>query len=168
MKTIVVGLCFFVLTCCNQMCEDPRASLTPEQVVEAYLDISLNMSDPSEKDQLLDLTTGILRSSINSASAETIMNAFVNKHYSLKTYSVMERRDRTPRETEITFLLVYRDLSENPEGKEEDAPEISTENTVAVTKEKGTWYMRDVIGKRTAIDFPITEQVIRPSSAPKP
>jgi hypothetical protein len=164
MKTLVLSLCFLVLTCCNRMCADARDDMTPEQVVEAYLDISLNMSDPNEKDSLLDLTTGILRSSINSASAETIIKAFVNRNYKLKTYSVMERRDRTPRETEITFLLVYRDLGENPEAKEENAPEISTENTVAVIKEKGTWYIRDVIGKRTTIDFPTTVEVIKPGT----
>lgn len=164
MKNLIVFLSALFLTCCTQMCGDARDDMSPEQVVEAYLDISLNMTDPSEKEQLLDLTTGELKSAINSASAETMINAFVKKHYRLKTYSVIERRDRTPRETEITFLLIYNDLGDNPEAKIEEAPEISTENTVAVIKERGVWYLKDVIGKRTSIDFPVAGEVIKPGS----
>lgn len=162
MKYIAIMASFLILTCCNKMCSDTRSDMTPEQVVEAYLDISLNMSSPEEKDDLLDLTTGVLQSSINSANAETIMNAFINKNYLLKSYSVIERRDRTPRESEITFLLVYKDLGEDPQSNEDEAPEISTENTVAVIKEKGLWYIRDVIGKNTSIDFPVAPEIIKP------
>ena len=166
MKPILLCLAFFSMTCCQSMCQGSRDSMTPEEVVEAYLDISLNIEDPAEKESLLDLTAGNLHSSINSASDETIMNAFVNKHYILQNYSVIDRRDRTPRETEITFLLVYKDLSNNPDQKQEDAPEVSTENTVAVIKEQGRWLIRDVIGKATTIDFPVSGDVIKPGKVP--
>ncbi|MBF0440661.1 MAG: hypothetical protein HQK54_02040 [Oligoflexales bacterium] len=129
--------------------------MTPEEVVEAYLDISLNMTDLSEKEMLLELTTGALHTAIVQASDDTLKKAFIDKNYELVSYSVVERRDRTPRETEITFELVYLNLGDSRELTPEKAPKISTENTVSVIKDKKKWYIRDVVGKKTEIDFPL-------------
>ena len=74
----------------------------------------------------------------------------------------MQRRDRTPRETEITFQIAYKDLGEDNKHTEQNAPEITTDNTVSVLKEKGIWRIHDVIGKKTTIDFPVAEEVIKP------
>ena len=163
MQRLLLILSFMALTCCTQMCGEGRGDLTPEQVVERYLEISMTMTDPSQKESLLDLTTGVLHSSINSATDETIKKAFIDKEYANSQWMIVERRDRTPRETEITFELSYRDLSQNPKGKAEDAPEIITENTVAVIRKEGAWSIRDVIGKKTSIDFPVGGDVIRAS-----
>ena len=66
----------------------------------------------------------------------------------------MQRRDRTPRETEITFLLVYKETRKGEKASE--APTVSTENTVAVIKEKEMWRVRDVVGAQTTFDFPLS------------
>ena len=102
-----------LLTGCTSMCGVKRASMSPEQVVEAYLQVALNMKDVSERDHLMEFTTGNLKHAIESASPETIKTAYVDRRYNLLNYSVVERRDRTPRETEITFQLTYNDLGVN-------------------------------------------------------
>jgi hypothetical protein len=131
--------------------------MSPEQVVEGYLDKALNMKEISERDQLADYTTGNLKAAIESASPETIKSAYIDRTYKLKNYSVIERRDRTPRETEITFRLTYQDLV--PATKAEtEAPEVTTENTVVLIKESGAWLIRDVVGNKTSIDFPVSEE----------
>ena len=79
---------------------------------------------------------------------------------------MVERRDRTPRETEVTFVLTYRDLGEEGKLKPEEAPQVSTENTVAVVKEKGAWAIRAVLGKSTTIDFPVQQGAIVKPPAP--
>lgn len=142
---------------CSQMCSPSRQDMTPEEVVQRYLDYSLNMTDVSQREYLVNLTTGSLRDALEQASEETLQNAFINQNFHLEGYSVVERRDRTPRETEITFLLTYRNLGPERALKPEEAPQISTENTVAVVKYKGAWAIRDVIGKTTTIDFPIEQ-----------
>ncbi len=142
---------------CSQMCSPNRKDMTPEEVVQRYLDISLNMTDIGEREYLINLTTGTLRDALEQATDETLQNAFINQNFHLEGYSVVERRDRTPRETEITFLLTYRNLGPERQLKPEEAPQISTENTVAVVKYKGAWAIRDVIGKTTTIDFPIEQ-----------
>jgi hypothetical protein len=139
--------------------------MTPEQVVEAYLDTSLNMTSIKQKELLLNLTTGNLNSAISASSDEVIEKAFINKNYQLDRYSIVERRDRTPRETEIVFELVYRNLGDKREVAPDSAPKITTENTVSVVKEKGLWLIRDVIGKKTEIDFPMKDaQEVKPTA----
>lgn len=155
-----VLLAIVFLAGCNNMCEKSRVDLSPEEVVQAYLDISLNMTELEDKARLLNLTTGNLQSAIEQASDETIRNAFIAKRYHLEAYSVVERRDRTPRETEITFVITYRDLGKDPEANPAESPQVSTENTVSVIKFKGAWAIRDVLGKNTTIDFPTKQGAI--------
>jgi hypothetical protein len=145
------------LSGCTSQCGSNRGSMTPEQVVEGYLDVALNMTEVSQRDRLLEFTTGNLKAAIEAAAPETIKTAYVDRKYKIISYSVVERRDRTPRETEITFQLTYNDLG--VEGKEvKDAPKVTTENTVSVIREKGAWLIKDVLGNKTAIDFPVSEE----------
>jgi hypothetical protein len=164
-KPIILALCFLVLASCNKMCGRSRQDMTPEQVVEAYLDTSLNMTSIKQKEVLLNLTTGNLNSAIAASSDEVIEKAFINRHYHLDRYSIVERRDRTPRETEIVFELVYRNLGDKRDVALDSAPKITTENTVSVVREKGVWLIRDVLGKKTEIDFPMKDaQEVKPAT----
>ena len=167
-SSVAVLICSFLfMVGCTSMCGSSRANLTPDQVVENYLNISLNMKKPSEKEKLLDLTTGNLKAAISEASDEDILNNMIKKSYRLMSYSVTERKNRTPREVEIAFTIEYKEM--NPDDAsitEANAPVIETKNTVAVIKEKGSWYIRDVLGKSTRIDFPVEAEVIKPSNPP--
>lgn len=151
-------LCSLVITGCTSMCSGGnRKEQTPEQVVEAYLDVALNMKSVDEREQLVQFTTGNLKAAIEAASPETIKAAYVDRRYNLLNYSVVERRDRTPRETEVTFQLTYNDLGADLKNAK-DAPKVTTENTVSVVRENGVWYIRDVLGNKTSIDFPVSEE----------
>ena len=145
------------VTGCTSMCGGKRSSLKPEQVVERYLDVALNMKDVAERDNLLDYTTGALKAAIESAPPEVIRTAYVDRKYHIINYSVVERKDRTPRETEVTFQLTYNDLGVESKAVA-DAPTVTTENTVAVVKENGQWAIRDVLGNKTSIDFPVSAE----------
>lgn len=157
--TLVVLACVS-FTGCVRSCGGDRGSMAPEKVVEAYLNTAFNMKNLSERENLLQYTTGRLKDAIVSASDEVVMNAYINRHYQLESYSVIERRDRTPRETEITFRLKYKDLgiSEQRPKDSSGAPTVETENSVALIKEKGAWFIRDVLGAKTRIDFPVSAE----------
>jgi hypothetical protein len=164
-----------VISGCTRTCGENRASMPPEKVVESYLNTALNMRKVTERDVLLQFTSGRLKEAISSATDETIETAYIKRHYNLESYAVIERRDRTPRETEITFRLRYKDLGSG-DAKPADgvAPTVQTENTVGLIREKGTWYIRDVIGAKTSIDFPVSAEsqitakagVVSPDPAP--
>ena len=147
-----------LLSGCTGMCSTSRKDMTPEQVVEAYLDTALNMTEVNQRQLLAEYTTGNLKSALDSATPEQIRQAYVDRRYEIRTYSVVERRDRTPRETEITFQLTYKDLGIDPKTvAAEEAATVTTENTVSVVKEDGLWLVRDVMGNKTSIDFPVSE-----------
>ena len=163
LRLLVVAL---MITGCTNMCGVKRAAMTPEQVVEGYLNVALNMKDVSERDKLMEYTTGNLRHAIESASVDTIKTAYIDRRYQILNYSVVERKDRTPRETEISFQLTYNDLGvEN--ATPQDAPKVTTENTVSVIKANGLWMIRDVLGNKTSIDFPVSAES-RISAKPGP
>ncbi len=158
LRTWVVALSFVSFTGCVRSCGNQRSSMPPEKVVEAYLNTALNMQNLAQREELLQYTTGRLKDAIVSASDDVITNAYINRHYELQSYDVVERRDKTPRETEITFKLKYKDLgiAEKRPANTSSAPTVQTENSVALIKEKGAWFIRDVIGAKTRIDFPVS------------
>lgn len=151
-----LGMVAFMIIGCTKMCGLKRSGMSPEQVVEAYLEVALNMTSVSDRDLLVEYTTGNLRNAIESAPPETIKVAYVDRKYTIDSYSVVQRNDRTPRETEIVFQLTYLDHGVT-NTKSEESPKVTTENTVSVIKEGGLWYIRDVIGNKTGIDFPVSE-----------
>lgn len=150
---------FLFLIGCTKMCGAGRDDLTPEQVVQLYLDISLNMTKVEQKKDLILLTTGNLKDALVQAPDDVITQAFIKQNFKLERYSVVERRDRTPRETEITFSLVYLNLGPDKKMDPATAPKTTTENTLSVVKEGGAWFIRDVIGKKTSIDFLLDEEI---------
>jgi hypothetical protein len=161
-KSIIrlASLCL-ALTGCARFCGLSHKDMSPEQVVETYLNTAFNMREVSDRKRLASLTTGTLRQVITSAQDEEIKAAYIDRRYEVKNYSVIERRDRTPRETEITFRLVFLDLgAAGAETPNATAPVVTTDNKVSVVRERGAWYLRDVIGRKTAIDFPVTDSKV--------
>lgn len=157
-RIVMLLVTIFSYSGCVRSCGNQRGSMSPEKVVEAYLNTALNMKSLSERENLLQYTTGRLKDAIVSASDDVVLSAYINRHYELESYAVIERRDRTPRETEITFRLKYKDLgvaAQRPTDTS-SAPTVQTENSVALIKEKGAWFIRDVVGAKTRIDFPVS------------
>ena len=164
LKYLLNIILLFSFVGCTKTCSTrEREAMTPEQVVQKYLDISFSMNTIDDRAKLVNLTIGPLREQLETVPDISIAEAFVDKRYLLEEYELVERRDRTPRETEITYRLVYKNL-ENGTVSPANAPKIETNNTVSVIRYKGAWAIRDVIGKQTSIDFPLESgSVVTPS-----
>lgn len=146
-----------LITGCQKMCAVSRSDMSPEQVVEAYLNLALNMSEVSQKYELMEFTSGQLKDAISGATDETIKKAYIERKYKLLRFSLVERKDLTPKESHITFQISYKErLAENTQQTMDEAPQIMTENIVALNKEKGRWYIHDVLGNKTTVDFPVS------------
>ena len=136
------------------------------EVVEAYLQLAFNISDVSQKSDLMELTTGDLKAALAGTSDSVFQKAYVDRRYKLMSFSVLEKRDRTPRETEVTFQLNYREVAQ-AKTSISDQPTVITENTVSLIWENKLWKIRDVLGSRTSFDFPVTKESVITAS-PKP
>jgi hypothetical protein len=159
LRFFAVPFCLIAIIGCERFCEKSHKKMTPEEVVEAYLNVAFNMTSVSQRTKLMKYTTGPLREAIAQVSVDTIRRAYIERNYKPESYTVVERRDRTPRETEITFQLVYRELGKDPKKKPEDTPLVTTENTVSVVKEKDLWLIRNVLNKKTTFDFPLAMSI---------
>ena len=146
MAVLVVG--------CASTCQKTRDDLTPEEVVEQYLELVFNMERIDQKNDLLELSTGSLRAALAGATDDTIQEAYIRERYQLQRFSVVERRDRTPREVEVTYEIVYREKEEG-NADFQMANTVQTENTVSVIRENRRWYIRAVLGSKTTIEFPL-------------
>lgn len=160
---LIVGL-VVVLVGCTRSCTKSHASMSPEQVVEAYLDTAFSLTSTDQRAYLTRYTTGNLKHAIDTATDQTILDAYINRKFKIVQYSVVERTDRRPREVEIVFQLSFKETSE---GNENDIPTTTTENTVSVVKENNLWLISNVLGKKTSIDFPVSpDSVIKASPGP--
>lgn len=152
-KSALVGL-FFLATGCFRSCSRPiRSEMTAEQVVEAYLNAAFSMKSIEDKEKLLAYATGDLESAIAGSTDETIRKAYLDRRYTLQSFSTMGRRDRTPHEAEVTFQLIYRELPESSTN-EKEAALVTTVNTVALEKAPDGWRIRSVVGAKSTFDFP--------------
>lgn len=148
---------FFALmmTACFTWCDPNREDMTPLQVLESYIEVSTSMTDLGQRDALLTYTSGPLQAALEGATDEDIANAFIARKFDLDSFSVVSRRDRTPREVEITFHISYYDRENLQEGDE--PPLVSTKNTVTLFRENNIWSITDVTGSEdTEIHFGVT------------
>ena len=153
-KVWIIGLMLVCFGSCAKMCQKKHSDMSPEEVVEAYLDVALNMTAVKQRVFLLQYTTGQLYEAINQVSDDIIEDAYITKKYKLKSYTVVERRDRTPRETEITFELIYDDYGDESDEDGNEVAKITSENTVSVVRSQGLWLIRNVLNKKPSFYFP--------------
>lgn len=152
-KFLLLSLC---LTACVSWCETSREDLAPLEVLERYIEVSTSMTDVEQKEILLSYTAGNLRASIEGATDQAIRQAFIERKYSLDSFSLVSQRDRTPRETEITFYISYYDHQGIGEGEEPAL--IALKNTVTLFRENDMWSITDVHGvEDTEIHFGVTK-----------
>lgn len=144
-----------VMTACFAWCEPSRESMTAVQVLEKYVEVSTSLTDVEQREVLLAYTGGALRATLEGATDEAIIDAFIERKFELDSFSIVTRRDRTPREVEIKFRISYYDRKDIASGDE--PPLVATTNTVTLFKENNMWSITDVIGSEdTEIHFGVT------------
>ncbi len=147
---------FFFLTACTKMCSKPHSEMGAEEVLEAYLNIALNMERQEQKYDLMEYTTAELKTVLAGADEETIGEAYIDKRYSIEKFSIVERKDLSPREIQLTFHLQYKEKQAHEPTNKQSAT-ITTESSVILLKENEKWYIAEVAGNKTNFDFPLGE-----------
>lgn len=148
-------LLFISTTACVTWCETSRKDMTAVQVLERYIEVSTSMDSLDQRETLLSYTSGALRAALEGATDEAIKKSFIDRKFDLDSFSIVSQRDRTPRETEITFHISYHEYENLQKGDE--PPLVSTKNTVTLFKEDEIWSITDVVGSEdTEIHFGVT------------
>lgn len=156
---------FFALVCvggCTTMCGKDHKDMEAGQVVEAYLQEAFNIRSVDDVEKLMVYTSGNLKQALEEADSRTIDQVFVQKRYEVRRFSFLEQKHLTPREREITYELEYQEIDE---GVAQPAY-YTIENSLNLIRKDGAWYITDVIGGRTAIDFIVADEVTREGVRP--
>lgn len=143
----------FILTGCVKMCSVTRDDMSPQQVVEAYLEIAFNMEKVDQRRILLDYTTGDLEASISMASLTMIEELYIKPQYKIENLYIAEPQYRTPVECEVSYTLTYKELMDL-EGLT-DKTVTTTQNIVSLVQLKEKWYIQGVIDKKSSVEFPL-------------
>lgn len=149
-------LLFLAVSACTPMCQKRHEDMSSEEVLKKYLDIAFNMNNLNQKDELLNYTTGELKSALAGADSETIKAAYLDKKFQLLSFAIVQREDFTPRESKITYLLKFRETTTNPPDFSQ-APLITNENTVTMIREDNKWLINQVVGSESTFDFPLMD-----------
>ncbi|MEI8027526.1 MAG: hypothetical protein WCI18_14360 [Pseudomonadota bacterium] len=161
-----IVLSFLVLGC-TKMCSTSRKDMTPEEVVEGYLNTTLNMTKITQVNDLVSYTLGNLRQVLQATPNETFQKVFIDKSYKLHRFTIVERKDITPREAEITYQLQFNQFDSSQNINESNAALMTTEHTLSLIKKDSVWYIQDLLGSKANIEFPVVpESTITPTNGP--
>ncbi len=148
---LLIFLFLQACTCESRYTDKDHSEMSAEDVVKAYLETVFNITNFKQKEDLMHLTTGELRSSLAQADEETFKTAYMLGRYKLKEFAILNRRDRTPKAIDITYELKYVETS----AADKTEAFITTENTVSLLQEDDDkWYISEVVGNITSMEFP--------------
>lgn len=159
---LILSLQLLLLSGCSTMCQKSHTRMSAEEVVEAYLTKAFNMNSVNEVVDLIALTSGNLKQALEEADASTIDRIFVQSKYTVEQFLFVERKDLTAREVVITYNLSYQRLP-SAANTTADQALIHIENSLSLIRKEGAWFITDVIGGQTTIDF-LMDTEITPGS----
>lgn len=153
---------------CSQVSDIP-----PEDQLHSYISLAVNVTTPEQKQELLDLTTGDLKSALSGATEESFKRAYIDRKYDFKSFDILERKD-VPDKKEVTidFKLVYK--SWNAGESADRAPVIETTNRATLDYENGQWALAKVESQGSNFEWEVglpmdnvSTQGVKPEDAPK-
>lgn len=150
---LILSLQLLLLSGCSTMCQKSHTRMSAEEVVEAYLTKAFNMNSVNEVVDLIALTSGNLKQALEEADASTIDRIFVQSKYTVEQFLFVERKDLTAREVVITYNLSYQRIPPAAATTTTDKALIHIENSLSLIRKEGAWFITDVIGGQTTIDF---------------
>lgn len=117
--------------------------IAPEDQLHSYINLAVNITRAEQREELVGLTAGELRTAISSATEETFRRAYIEKKYDFKSFEIIQRRDVPgKKELQVDFKLVYK--SWNAGEAPERAPLIETTNRATMVYEHGRWAIAKV------------------------
>lgn len=152
-RIINFALVTLLVGCSLRTCSSKK-DVPPEDQLHAYISRAVDVTRPEQRQELIDLTTGPLRSALVNASEESFKRAYIEKHYDFKGFEIVERRDVDPgKRIELDFKLVYR--SWNSGEQPDHVPMMETVNRATLDYDLGHWAIASVESLKTSMDWEV-------------
>jgi hypothetical protein len=147
--------------------------ISPEDQLHSYITTAVNVTKPEQKEELMGLTSGPLRSALANTTPESFKRAYIDKKYDFKTFEILNRKEGgSDKEVTIEFRLKYK--SWNAGESSERVPVVETTNRATMFYDKGQWSIYRVESQGTNFDWEIglpmddvSTKGVTPEDAPK-
>ena len=153
-----IWLLLVAMTACTKTCSKSHEDMDPEEVLEAYLELSFNISDASQKEQLMSYTTGVLKEALAGTTDSVFLEAFRPRQ--LQSFWIEQVDEITPRLFTIKFGVIYTNTevgkTKMVSAEIRNSTTITLERIASNDKKTAAWYISEVSGAKTSINFPTT------------
>jgi hypothetical protein len=130
-----------------------RKDVPPEEQLHSYIDKAVNVTKPLDRTELVELTTGSLKSALVNMSEEAFKQAYIERKYDFRSFEIIERRDVSEKEVQIEFRIVYK--SWRPGERTERAPILDTKNRAYLNYEYGRWAISKVESMGSSFEWEV-------------
>lgn len=134
------------------LCEKKSQKLTPTEVVSLYLETVINITQESEKEDLLRLTTGELKAALKNSDDATFRATYLKKKLEILAFGITTKKRVTDDLVRISFYIKYKDLQKNKDHKRDDVNVIA-ENEVELQREYGEWLISTIFPGDLSLEF---------------
>lgn len=129
------------LTGCTRGCSRGD-DIPPEEQLHTYISQAVNVTKNADRQELINRTSGNLKSALVNMSDEAFKRAYIEKKYDFRTFEIIERKDLGEKEVTIDFRLQYK--AWNSGERPERSPLIDTRNRAYLVYELGHWAIAKV------------------------
>jgi hypothetical protein len=151
--SFLLSFLFLLVGCTMQKCGgNEQANVSPEDQLHSYITTAVNITKVEQKEDLLSLTSGPLRSALVNATDETFKKAYIDKKFDFKSFEILERKEgASDKEVLVEFRLKYKSWNAGEDGSR--APTVETTNRATLFYDKGQWSIYRVESQGSNFDW---------------
>ena len=148
---LTLSFCTLVFTGCIKSCSKIQ-DIPPEEQLYKYISTAVNVTKLDQRQDLIDLTTGTLKSALVNATDDSFKKAYLDRRYDFKAFEILERKDvQIGKEVNIEFKLIYK--SWLPGEYPEKLPVTEIINRATLVYEYGRWAIAKVASLNTHFEW---------------
>ncbi len=138
---LLMAIASMLVGCTGGGCSS-RKDIAPEDQLHSYISKAVNVIKPADRQDLVDLAAGSLKSNLVNMSDDAFKQAYIDRKYDFRTFEILERKDDSDKAIRFDFRIEYKAwrAGERPER----APLVDTKNRAFMVYEYGRWAISKV------------------------
>lgn len=145
-RGLLVGMLVFVGAC---TCDPKPKDREPKEILTAYLERVVNVTQAKDREDLLVLTTGEIKAALLNATEAEFRRAYIQKRYDVQAFEITGESKTTPDSVMLSFYMQYRD---KPQG-DPNPIDVLIQNQVELVRENDRWLINRIFPGDSRLEF---------------
>ncbi|NBW80762.1 hypothetical protein EBR21_03315 [bacterium] len=139
----LLAVCFFLVSGCGPVRCGARVDISPEDQLNNYITLAVNITRMDQREELENLTTGEFRDHLTSSSPEAFKKAYLDRRYDFDAYEVISKSEvEAGREIQLEYRMKFRTWLTGEDNKRAPVQEIRSLATMKYTN--GQWAIASI------------------------